>query len=234
MQIHGVISLRFFLLFLSTLRPAFTSHKFPNIWSILNSSDLISIQAGDSESEDVLCLKNDSPTFPDSGALPRVVRSCAACDRPLSSRDAIVILGQKKHSSYDHTHSTSLSPILLSLDHYYQYVSEADVIVWHEGDLGRDDLPLNITFTIILCNLKLLGSNAWGLPKGTSDLAMRKIKSDYNGFSMGYRYMIRWCEQIMILFSSCLDSHSTGTRLPFGRNSRKWATCGWPASMTIR
>ena len=40
------------------------------------------------------------------------------CDGQQQSTDVIVILGQKNHSTYDATHSTSLAPILVSLERH--------------------------------------------------------------------------------------------------------------------
>jgi hypothetical protein len=78
------------------------------------------------------------------------VRGFGVCDGPLQHLDAIIILGQKKHSTYDSSHSTSLEPILWSLSGYYPAVHQADVLVWHEGDLSRDDIPPDL-ITMCTC-----------------------------------------------------------------------------------
>lgn len=90
--------------------------------------------------------------------VPTVSGADQICDRPRNSTDAIIILGQKKHSSYDASHTTSLGGVLHSLDKYYPHVVDADVMIWHEGDLSQSDLPV-VSFPLILCNLK--NTPAW-------------------------------------------------------------------------
>jgi hypothetical protein len=115
------------------------------------------------------------------------------CDQELQHIDAIVILGQLKHSSYDSSHSTSLEPILSSLRYFYPHVRNADVVLWHEGDITQKHLPPDLGFPVILCNLKL--TPAWGLPKHglterqgeVTSALMTKAK-----FAIGYLYMIRF------------------------------------------
>ena len=106
------------------------------------------------------------------------------CDRPRQHTDAIVILGQKKHSSYDASRDSSFHPVLLSLEANYKATSRADVMIWHEGDLNTTDLPPRLSYNVSFCNLKL--TSAWGLPEG--------ITSDFHAgvFSIGYRLMIRF------------------------------------------
>ena len=106
------------------------------------------------------------------------------CKGSRKSSDAIIVLGQKKHSSYDSTHSTSLAPILLSLDAYYPAVHEADVLVWHEGDLSENDVPQNLNFSVRLCDLWLT-HGAWGPPLMLSD-------NGAGSWSFGYKFMIRF------------------------------------------
>ena len=80
-----------------------------------------------------------------------------------TSEDAIIILGQKRHSTYDASHQTSLAPILRSLDAYYPAVRRADVLVWHEGDLTQADIPDKLSYEVRLCDLWLT-QGAWGPP----------------------------------------------------------------------
>jgi hypothetical protein len=110
------------------------------------------------------------------------------CDGRTTKRDAIVMLAQKKHSTYDESHSTSLAPILNSLDIYYhKCINEADVLVWHEGDITIDDIPAGLKYPVRLCNL--VKSGGWGYPwNGTGKL---KIPHD-NNWSPGYKHMIRF------------------------------------------
>jgi hypothetical protein len=58
------------------------------------------------------------------------------------SIDAITILGQKKHSSYDSSHPVTLMNILNSLHKYYPYVNETDILIWHEGDFQYKDVEI--------------------------------------------------------------------------------------------
>jgi hypothetical protein len=115
------------------------------------------------------------------------------CDQELRHIDAIVILGQLKHSSYDSSHSTSLEPILSSLQYFYPQVRNADVLLWHEGEITQKHLPRDLGFPVILCNLS--ASGAWGLPKhGLSDKQKQKNEELMGKakFAMGYLYMIRF------------------------------------------
>ena len=102
-----------------------------------------------------------------------------------TSEDAIIILGQKKHSSYDASHQTSLAPILRSLDAYYPAVRRADVLVWHEGDLTQADIPDKLSYEVRLCDLWLT-QGAWGPPSKLN----RTKRGD--GWSFGYKFMIRF------------------------------------------
>jgi hypothetical protein len=112
------------------------------------------------------------------------------CDGPRKFSDAIVILGQKRHSSYDATHTTSLHPILLSIMTHYPHGKEADILIFQEGDILRDDLIEMDGFNLRLC---LLQNNTkyWGEPDH-----WRMAKSDYSQWSRiwsrGYHYMIRF------------------------------------------
>lgn len=124
---------------------------------------------------------------PDDRYLPEPHLAQNPCDSTPHSVDAIVILGQKKHSSYDSTHSTSLSPVLKSLEIFYPHVHDADVTIWHEGDLTRADLPDDLSFPLLMCNL--MKTSAWGLPEGTINTFDPLLNG---GWSMGYRYMIRF------------------------------------------
>ena len=110
------------------------------------------------------------------------------CDTQRRSVDAVVILGQVRHSSYDATHSSSLHPILRSLNHFYSRVSEADVLIWHEGDIYNRHMPKKLSFTPHLCNLWLT-RGAWGLPQDL-DISHNQLRNEH--FSMGYRFMIRF------------------------------------------
>lgn len=138
------------------------------------------------------------------------------CDSPRLHTDGIVILGQKKHSSYDSTRNSSFHPVLLSLETNYKAAKEADVMVWHEGDLGRQDLPNQpLSFHVTFCNLKHdQASAAWGLPPfaGNDSFSMPLYSLGYRFmirlfavtgwkffFSLGYRYMLRLDDDSQIL-----------------------------------
>lgn len=115
--------------------------------------------------------------------------SCIVCDGRRRSTDAIVILGQKKHSTYDNTHTTSLEPILRSLETYYLFVRSADILIWHEGDLSRVDISyLKHTKHIRFCRLD--HSNGWGNRNHTS---VKPLLIGANSiWGPGYLKMIRF------------------------------------------
>ena len=119
--------------------------------------------------------------------LPSSLAGAKSFDPCLGSRtseDAIVILGQKTHSTYDASRQTSLAPILRSLDAYYPAVRRADVLVWHEGDLTQKDIPDKLGYEVRLCDLWLT-QDAWGPP---SKLNRTKRGDEW---SFGYKFMIR-------------------------------------------
>ena len=61
------------------------------------------------------------------------------CTGSRQSKDVIVYLGQKTHSSYDATHANTLNASMASLRKYMKRIRDTDVIVWHEGDLANED-----------------------------------------------------------------------------------------------
>ena len=110
------------------------------------------------------------------------------CSRKRQSKDAIVWLGQRKHSTYDATHTNTLNASMSSVAAMYRAVTKADVLVWHEGDLveARDADALhahgaNVRWCVL--NEK----SGWGR---RSDQRSVKLKDDR--WAPGYLFMIRW------------------------------------------
>ncbi len=54
------------------------------------------------------------------------------CTGRRKSVDATVTLGQRKHSSYDATHTTNIHELLENLNEYYPAIHETDLLLWHE------------------------------------------------------------------------------------------------------
>jgi hypothetical protein len=139
------------------------------------------------------CLIGDGAPVKESAELVRIRDSNGLCDLKLRHTDAIIIFGQLKHSSYDSSHATSLEPILSSLKYYYPNVVNADVLLWHEGEIKQSHLPADLGFPVILCNLS--ATSAWGLPKHGLTHKQRRKHYDLmkeTKFATGYLYMIRW------------------------------------------
>jgi len=109
------------------------------------------------------------------------------CSGVRRSRDAIVWLGQRKHSSYDATHRNTLNASMASVARFYAKVRDADVLVWHEGDLTRADADaLEGATTVRFC---LLGAKTgWGKPAAQQGVQLVRK----NRWSLGYLSMIRW------------------------------------------
>lgn len=107
------------------------------------------------------------------------------CTSQLLSSDSIVVLGQKKHSSYDSTHSTNVPHLLANLQMHYSKLNESDTLLWNEGEFTESDF-MNLTYqgNLRLCNLTLAGAGVWGRANG-------EINS-IGTFSPGYLKMIRF------------------------------------------
>jgi hypothetical protein len=106
------------------------------------------------------------------------------CTSVRRSRDVIVYLGQKTHSSYDATHKNTLNASMESLRHNMLKIAETDVIVWHEGDLEpADATALDGAANVRFC--LLTEETGWGSPPWLPVMPENK-------FSAGYRYMIRF------------------------------------------
>lgn len=106
------------------------------------------------------------------------------CTGVRQSRDVIVYLGQKTHSSYDATHKNTLNASMESLRNNMLRVKDSDVIVWHEGDLTPEDATaLNGVTNVRFC--LLCAATGWGSPNWLPVVPESK-------FSAGYRFMIRF------------------------------------------
>ncbi|CAB9497277.1 glycosyltransferase family 15 protein [Seminavis robusta] len=113
---------------------------------------------------------------------PMFIQGCFGGNR--TSRDAIVMVVQKKHSTYI-GHNVDISSPLLSLRKAYPQVAKSDVLLWHEGDFSWEDIHTEKLegMNVRLCNLKH-PKGAWGPPPNVSVPEMK--------FSVGYRNMIRF------------------------------------------
>ena len=110
--------------------------------------------------------------------------------------DAIVILGQKKHSHYDSSHSTSIKTLLESLERFYPAVVYADILIFHEGNFTAEDLPARYPSQIRLCNLYNF-AGVWGPRRSDISSTSAHKNSNHpivskNGFSEGYNNMCRF------------------------------------------
>ena len=122
--------------------------------------------------------------------LPNNVVSIQQCPeicegKPQTSKDAIVMLVQKKHSTYDVGHSVDILGPLAALLKSYPDVVHADVLLWHEGDFTLADIPVHDLkpLNIRLCNFNCT-RGIWGPPGGFTPPPMF--------WSVGYRNMIRF------------------------------------------
>ena len=83
-----------------------------------------------------------------------------------------------------HTHANTLNASMASLRTHMKHVGEADVIVWHEGDLTPEDADaLDGAANVRFCLLRK--ETGWGRP-----LWLKTMPS--SEFSDGYRFMIRF------------------------------------------
>ena len=106
------------------------------------------------------------------------------CTGSRQSKDVIVYLGQKTHSSYDATHANTLNASMASLRKYMKRIRDTDVIVWHEGDLTNEDAnALDGATNVRFCLLRK--ETGWGRPPWLK-------KMPPSQFSAGYRFMIRF------------------------------------------
>lgn len=112
-----------------------------------------------------------------------------ACSRTRRSKDAIVWLGQRKHSTYDATHTNTLNASMASVARFYAHVRSADILVWHEGDLveARDaDALRRHGANVRWCSLEK--RTGWGR-RGDQVSAVNERDDRW---AEGYLYMIRW------------------------------------------
>lgn len=125
-------------------------------------------------------LKRRDPLLADFSPLD------AFCTGTRQSEDVIIYLGQKQHSSYDQTHANTLNASMASLRANYRFVGTADVIVWHEGDLGPSDAnALDGAANVRFC--QLCNATGWDVPKWISVNRLPAMN-----WSLGYRKMIRF------------------------------------------
>ena len=103
------------------------------------------------------------------------------CDKLQTSTDAIVMLIQKKHSTYTN-HTTDIMQPLKNLEMRYAAAKNADILLFHENEF--QNISLNTTLNVRLCNV-LNSKNTWGPP--TNVIVRHKSE-----FSIGYRNMIRF------------------------------------------
>ncbi|KAH8078079.1 hypothetical protein JL720_9750 [Aureococcus anophagefferens] len=126
------------------------------------------------------------PPPPRPAALPRGLAP-SPLDRYCTGRrrhgDAIIYLGQKQHSSYD-ARANTLKRVDGEPRRNYGAVRDADVIVWHEGDLApRDATALDGVANVRFC--LLTNATGWAVPA-------RWDPPPEMPWSVGYRLMIRF------------------------------------------
>jgi hypothetical protein len=56
------------------------------------------------------------------------------CTGRRMSVDATITLGQKKHSTYDASHTSNIHELLDNLNLHYPAIHETDLLLWHEVD----------------------------------------------------------------------------------------------------
>ena len=124
-----------------------------------------------------------------AGAAGNSLDVAGACSRARRSKDAIVWLGQRKHSTYDATHANTLNASMASVARFYPAFVNADVLVWHEGDLlerrDADALARVPDANVRWCLLN--ERTGWG-PRADQRGAVAKDPR----WAPGYLYMIRW------------------------------------------
>ena len=108
-----------------------------------------------------------------------------ACTRQRRSRDAVVWLGQRKHSSYDASHGNTLNASLASVVTHYRAIRAADVLIWHEGDLSHSDVDSPAEVNVRFC--RLAPRTGWGRGRGQDRIRPRETR-----WSEGYMRMIRF------------------------------------------
>lgn len=133
----------------------------------------------------------------------------SVCSGEKNSTDVIVILGQKKHSTYDASHSTSLKPILESLEKHYSFVKEADILIWHEGDLNKSDISfVKYQQNYRFCRIDMSGG--WGNRQNVP-------AKNLNMWHVGYLKMIRF---YAVTIWSILDNLGYKWMIRFDDDSR--------------
>jgi len=111
-----------------------------------------------------------------------------ACSRTRKSPNAVVWLGQRRHSTYDATHANTLNASMASVAAHYKALRGTDFLVWHEGDLveKRDADALHRAGANVRWCL-LSAETGWGRRPDQVDLKQRERR-----WADGYLSMIRW------------------------------------------
>ncbi len=108
------------------------------------------------------------------------------CTGRQASPDTIVVVGQKRHSSYDATHVNRLEDLFHNINRFYPAVRECDTLLFHEGEFTPAEFdPVGYTGNLRLCDLGQL-RGVWGRPHVKGPIA--KV----SGFAPGYLKMIRF------------------------------------------
>jgi len=123
------------------------------------------------------------------------------CSGLARHRDAVIIIGQKKHSTYDASHDAFgyLARALHSLSTHYSRFNESDLLLWHEGDFDQRDLeglPLPPGQNARLCLLSCC--SGWGPPPSVGALPyyLANVKP-LQHWAPGYLHMIRFMSVTM-------------------------------------
>jgi len=116
------------------------------------------------------------------------------CTGRLVNTDAVMLLAQKRHSTYDATHNTDIHATLTLLARNYPALPHADVLIWHEaqGDnrFSLSDVAASLppTVNVRLCSLEAtLG--AWGPPRSLRSVPRETFWIPYVAHR---RFHVRW------------------------------------------
>ena len=109
---------------------------------------------------------------------------------------------------------------MASLRRHYAFVKNADVIVWHEGDLGpRDADALDGAANVRFCLLNK--ETGWSVPADVDVASLPPMK-----WSIGYRLMIRFYAVTIWCFDLCLFFWSAAGGSRRRRSRRRYCSCG--------
>jgi hypothetical protein len=135
----------------------------------------------------------NNSTYAQSPPMPDWDCSLGVCQGDsFSSTDAITMLIQKTHSTYDSSHPVDIIDPLTRLHKAYPFAAQADILLLHEGDFSLADVQgIKRNFAdlnIRLCNVQC-APGVWGPPKDKETGETIPVADMM--WSVGYRNMIR-------------------------------------------